>query len=117
MTDNDPDYSSSDESDVEDNKEDLERLLILENDKKLKVLATSFPQTEVPNVYGRCYFNRPLASNQEDVDDTEDRIAVLEDVMHLRVAVSFYIHSKATTSMINYTTKARCFFSRPSAVE
>jgi len=175
-TESESDYSSSDESDVEDNEEDLECLLILEDAKKLKVLATAFLHPEVPvsvdytatarcyfdrnsaaeqedveaslyrssvlddvtalkalasdyahpekkvstedpSVYGRCYFNQPSASEQEDVNDMEDRNAVLEDVKNFRVAASFYLHPESTVGMDDSTANARCFFSRPSAVE
>ena len=58
-----------------------------------------------------------VEDNKEDADDMEDRIAVLEYVKNFRVAALFYIRPKVTVSMVDYTPKDRCFFSRPSAVE
>eukprot|EP00555_Chaetoceros_dichaeta_P003055 CAMPEP_0198248734 /NCGR_PEP_ID=MMETSP1447-20131203/452_1 /TAXON_ID=420782 /ORGANISM="Chaetoceros dichaeta, Strain CCMP1751" /LENGTH=133 /DNA_ID=CAMNT_0043933211 /DNA_START=45 /DNA_END=443 /DNA_ORIENTATION=- len=62
-TESESESSSSDESDVEDIEEDLEYVLILDDAKKLKALATAFlhPEASVSvdcTATARCYFNR-----------------------------------------------------------
>jgi len=91
MTDTESDsaYSSSDESDVQDNEEDLERFLILEDTKKLKVLARAFLHPEVPisvdcTATARCYFDRSSAAEQEDIKANLYRSSILDDLPHLR---------------------------------
>jgi len=41
----------------------------------------------------------------------------MKNVKNLRVTASFYLHPEVAVSMEDSTAKARCFFSRPSAVE
>jgi len=119
MTDTESEYSSSDESD--DDEEDLERVLVLEEAEKLKTLAKAFLHPEAfvtvnGTATARCYFDRNSANAQENVESTDDRNAIMEDMKNLRAAASFYLHPEHGVITTDSTTCGRNYFSRPSSV-
>merc|ERR1711957_886561 len=119
MTDTESEYSSSDESD--DDEEDLERVLVLEEAEKLKTLAKAFLHPEAfvtvnGTATARCYFDRNSANAQENVESTDDRNAIMEDMKDLRAAASFYLHPEHGVITTDSTTCGRNYFSRPSSV-
>ena len=87
--------------------------------KALKQLAFDYSHPEAPvttsaECYGRNYFSRPSAPEQESVEEAEERAAVLADAAALKKLAVMYAHPEAPV-----TTSAECYgrnyFSRPSA--
>jgi len=80
------DYSDydSDMEDDEDEDEDEEVLRMLEDAKKLKILAQAFLHPEKPilsdhSVFGRNYFDRPSAVEYESKEEADEHAQILAD--------------------------------------
>jgi len=106
---------------LEYDEEDLERVLVLEEAEKLKTLAKAFLHPEAfvtvnGTATARCYFDRNSANAQENVESTDDRNAIMEDMKNLRAAASFYLHPEHGVITTDSTTCGRNYFSRPSSV-
>jgi len=116
-------YSTSDENEIEDTEEDAYRAIVLEDARKLKALALAFNHPEIGvnttsfTAFGRNYFSRPSAIDQEDVDDAEERAQVLADVTALKKLATDYLHPEVGVSSTSPTAFGRNYFSRPSAID
>jgi len=115
------DSESDDEYDEEWESFRKERELILQDTEALRQLAFDYchpgaPVTTSAECYGRNYFSRPSAPQQESVEEAEERAAVLADAAALKKLAVMYAHPEAPV-----TTSAECYgrnyFSRPSAPE
>ena len=93
--------------------------MILKDAKALKQLAFEYTYPESPvttsaECFGRNYFSRPSAPEQESVEEAEERAAILADAAALKKHAVMYAHPEAPV-----TTSAECYgrnyFSRPSA--
>jgi uncharacterized protein YqiB (DUF1249 family) len=110
-----------------------ERARILADAAALKKLAVDFMHPEVPvttsdpTVFGRSYFNRASAPEQESLEEAEERARILADAKQLKELAIDYMHPElpvvnkvSLESAEFYTigsTEPRCFFDRPSAPE
>eukprot|EP01083_Nonionella_stella_P304160 1055703_1 len=120
-SDSDTDFES-DSDDEEVDEELAERLRILDDAKKLKALAVAFLHPEKPvevdaTACARCYFDRPSAPEQEDIEETEYRRQVLEDAAALKKLAFDYAHPEVKVVSSDATATARCYFDRASAPE
>jgi hypothetical protein len=72
---------------------------------------------EDPTLFGRNYFGRPSAPEQEDEDDVEERELILQDMARLKQIATDYLHPERPVVAINPAVFGRCYFDRPSAPE
>ncbi len=113
-------YSSIEQESVAESEE---RVTILEDAMKLKQLARDYLHPEEGIVtsdvtaYGRCYFGRYSAIEQEYLEESVERAAILEDAMKLRQLARDYLNVEKGVSTSSSTSYARCYFSRFSSVE
>jgi len=100
-----------------------ERAQILANAAALKKLAIDYAHPEVnvssivPSTFGRNYFSRPSAIEQEDINDAEERVQILADAAALKKLAIDYAHPEVNVSSTSPTAFGRNYFSRPSAIE
>jgi adenosyl cobinamide kinase/adenosyl cobinamide phosphate guanylyltransferase len=100
-----------------------ERLQILADSKALKEQATSFAHPEVPVVttdpfsYGRNYYGRASAQEQETKDFAEERLQSLAEAMLLKQQVAAYAHPEAPVTTTDRTAYGRNYYDRASALE
>jgi len=112
----------SDEDDEEEDDEDLEeRLQALADARALKNLAVHFLHPELPvttdiAAFGRNYYTRPSAVEQEE-DNEEERTAILADAAALKKLAVDYAHPEEGVSTSDPTSFGRNYFNRPSALE
>jgi len=96
-----------------------ERKLVLAEANELKKMASWFLQPEKPiaidsTVFGRNYFSRPSAPEQEDLDDIEERELILAEVNELRMVADWYRNPEKEVTVFA-TACGRNYFTRPSA--
>jgi hypothetical protein len=106
-----PEQESKEEAD--------ERAAALEDAKQLKALAAAFLHPETPVVadgacFGRSYFDRYSATEQESVEDANERAAALEDAKQLKALATAYLHPE-TPVVADGACFGRCYFDRYSA--
>ncbi|GFH55158.1 hypothetical protein CTEN210_11634 [Chaetoceros tenuissimus] len=117
----------------ESTEEAEERARILADAAALKKLAVDYMHPELPvttsdpTVFGRNYFNRASAPEQESLEEAEERARILADAKQLKELAIDYMHPElpvvnkvSLESGEFYTigsTEPRCFFDRPSAPE
>ena len=94
-----------------------ERLRILKDSRNLKALAEFFlhPEKPVrvePNAFGRCYFNRPSAPEQEL--NAEESTRIMKEVAALKKLAVDYHHPELPVET-SATACARCYYDRASA--
>lgn len=114
------DLSSSSKDDIEDDSEVEERLRVLEESRRLKLMAEFFlhperPVKSTPAAFGRCYFCRPSAevqTSQEETDETQD---VLIDAKALKKLARDFRHPELPIQCNDGAAYARCYFDRASA--
>ncbi|CAB9511958.1 expressed unknown protein [Seminavis robusta] len=110
---------SADDSDSEDEEE---RDLVLQELAQLKKLAVDYlhPERAVvcqdPCAFGRNYFGRASAPDQEDEDMDEERDAILEELAELKRSAVDFMHPERPLS-VDPTCFGRNYFERASAVE
>lgn len=103
--------------------DEAERAQVLTDAAALKKLAVHYMHPEVgvkatdPTVFGRNYFNRPSAPEQEDADEAEEKARVLADAVALKKLAVDYAHPEVGVSSSNPTVFGRNYFGRPSAPE
>merc|ERR1712038_1453877 len=68
-----------------------------------------------PTAAARCYFDRASAPEQESVEDAEERAMALADAAALKKLAVDYMHPEIGVVASDPTTRARCYFDRPSA--
>eukprot|EP00568_Trieres_chinensis_P018109 CAMPEP_0183329386 /NCGR_PEP_ID=MMETSP0160_2-20130417/84767_1 /TAXON_ID=2839 ORGANISM="Odontella Sinensis, Strain Grunow 1884" /NCGR_SAMPLE_ID=MMETSP0160_2 /ASSEMBLY_ACC=CAM_ASM_000250 /LENGTH=528 /DNA_ID=CAMNT_0025497577 /DNA_START=57 /DNA_END=1643 /DNA_ORIENTATION=+ len=105
----------------EDDEDAGEREAILAEAAALKKLAVDYahPERAVevdPASFGRNYFSRPSAVEQEDEDDAEEREAILAEAAALKKLAVDYAHPERAVQ-VDPTAFGRSYFGRPSAVE
>ena len=96
-----------------------ERKLILAEANQLKEVASWYLQPEKPiaidsTSFGRNYFSRASAPEQEDVEDIEERELILAEVNELRMVAEWYQHPEKEVT-VYATASGRNYFDRPSA--
>lgn len=96
-----------------------ERKRVLAEAKQLKEVASWYLQPEKPiavdsTVFGRNYFSRLSAPEQEDVDDIEERELILAEVNELKMVADWYRNPEKEVT-VYATACGRNFFNRPSA--
>ena len=110
-------------NDVEYVEESEERAHILDDAMKLKQAARWYlhPEDKVETrdgcAYGRCYFDRYSAVEQEYVEESEERAHILDDAMKLKQAARWYLHPEDKVETRDGCAYGRCYFDRYSAVE
>merc|ERR1719428_736466 len=96
-----------------------ERKRVLAEASQLKEAASWYlqPQKPIavnPSVFGRNYFSRPSAPEQEDVEDIEERELILAEVNELKLVADWYRNPEKEVT-VYATACGRNYFTRPSA--
>ena len=109
-------------NDVEYVEESEERAHILDDAMKLKQAARWYlhPEDKVETrdgcAYGRCYFDRYSAVEQESLEDVKERNLVISDAIALKQLAMDYMHPEVRIVTSDLALCARCYFDRISAV-
>jgi hypothetical protein len=96
-----------------------EREAILEELAELKRLAVDFHHPERPVVcedpcaFGRNYFGRASASEQEEGELADEREAILEEMAELKQRVVDYMHPERPVPAVDPAFFGRSYFERP----
>ena len=106
----------------EDDEYADEREIILEEMAELKQAAEQYLHPEMavkidPTDYGRNYFQRPSAPEQESFEEAEERARILQEAAQLKKLAVDYMHPQLPVHTSDATACARNYFSRPSAPE
>lgn len=72
---------------------------------------------EDPSAFGRNYFYRPSAPEQEDEDDAEERELILQDMARLKQIAVDYLHPEHLVVAADPVVFGRCYYDRQSAPE
>merc|ERR1712157_65353 len=96
-----------------------ERKRVLAEACELKKMASWYREPEKPiavdsTVFGRNYFSRPSAPEQEDLDDIEERELILAEVNELKMVADWYRDPEKEVT-VYATACGRNYFTRPSA--
>jgi hypothetical protein len=96
-----------------------ERKRVLAEASQLKEVASWYLQPEKPIVvdptlFGRNYFSRPSAAEQEDVMDIEERELIFAEVNELKMVADWYRNPEKEVT-VYATACGRNYFTRPSA--
>jgi len=108
---------------TEDALEAKERALILAEADALKKSAVGFMHPEVgvaatdPTVFGRNYFNRPLAPETEEDEFADERAEILAEASALKKLAADYMHPEVGVTSADGACFGRNYFERPSAPE
>jgi len=103
-----------------------ERTKILLEAAELKKFATFHLHPEKPVVesstdgseFGRNFFGRPSAVEQESTDEAEERMRILEEAAELKKFAAFHLHpEKPVEGAGDGTACGRNYYGRPSAAE
>jgi DNA/RNA-binding domain of Phe-tRNA-synthetase-like protein len=110
---------SAPEKEEDDMEEERER--VLEEAAELKQVADWYlhPEKKInvePNVFGRNYFTRPSAPEEEDDDMEEERELVLAEAAELK-QMADWCHNPNQPVVSDGFATARNYFTRPSAPE
>ena len=102
------------------NEEEEEFARILADVNALKKMATDYLQPELPVVmdptaFGRNYFTRFSAKDQEDYDAAEEQGRILEDAKALKKLAVDYLHPEKPVITSDPFATGRNYFTRPSA--
>ena len=114
-------FSRPSAPDQESLEESEERARILEEAAQLKKYARFHLHPEDPvettesTVFGRNFFSRPSAPEQETFEEAEERARILEEAAQLKKYAKFHLHPEARVETTDATAFGRNFFSRPSA--
>jgi hypothetical protein len=112
--------SAPEQEDIEDEEEHEE---ILAEMAALKKLAVDYLHPEMPvvttdpTVFGRNYFTRPSAPEQEDPEDADARAQVMAETMAFKKLAVDYLHPEMSVTTTDPTVFGRNYFTRPSAPE
>merc|ERR1712176_1644753 len=96
-----------------------ERERVLAEAKQLKEVASWYLQPEKPiavdsTTFGRNYFSRPSAPEQEYEEDIEERELILAEVNELKMVADWYRNPEKEVT-VYATACGRNYFTRPSA--
>jgi hypothetical protein len=126
-TDESSEYDEDTDDDHEEDEEYdeflAERLCVLQDAKKLKQLAVMFSHPEEPVkttdpcAYGRNFFSRPSAPEQESLEEAEERARILQDAQLLKKYAVDYAHPELPVVTTDPTACGRNYFDRASAPE
>jgi hypothetical protein len=111
-------YSAPEQEEYEEAEE---RARILADAKALQHLAEDFAHPELPVVtsdstaYGRNYFSRASAPEQEDPQEAEERNLVLEEAKMLQKLAVDYLHPELPVVTTDATACGRNYYTRASA--
>ena len=115
-------YFSRASAPEQDSAEDAEeRVRVLEETKMLKKLAVDYMHPEIPvstadaAVFGRNYFSRASAPDQENAEEAEERVRILEEAKQLKKLAVDYMHPEVPVVTTDSTACGRNYFSRASA--
>ena len=103
----------------EDDAEERER--ILSECAALKQYAEFHLHPEKPiettdgTVFGRNYFMRASAPEQESLDEMEERVKILEEVAMLKQYAEFHLHPEKPVKTTDPAARGRLYYHRPSA--
>lgn len=109
-----PDYESLDDAEA--------RAQVMEDLKAFKKVAVDFLHPELPvasadaTAYGRNFFTRGSAYEQESVEDADELAAIMDEIKALKLNAVDYLHPHLPF-VVYATATGRNFFSRPSAPE
>ncbi|GKY92042.1 hypothetical protein MPSEU_000175800 [Mayamaea pseudoterrestris] len=104
-----------DENDAE------ERAQILSEAKALKQLAVDYMHPELsvvtsdPTAFGRNYFTRPSAIEQDVSEDEAERVCIMQDLKALKQLAKEYMHPELPVMTTDPTACGRNYFSHASA--
>merc|ERR1712226_1258157 len=107
---------------VEGEEEAAEREQILQECAELKKYAGFHLHPEQPVVSqgstlaGRCYFDRASAPEQDTLEESEERAAILEEAAMLKQYAEFYLHPEKPVETTDAFACGRNYFTRFSAV-
>jgi len=106
------------ESNFTDEMEE-ERKRVLAEASQLKEAASWYLEPEKPiavdpTVFGRNYFSRPSAPEQEDVENIEERELIFAEANELKMIADWYRNPEKEVT-VYATACGRNFFTRPSA--
>jgi hypothetical protein len=100
-----------------------ERVNITQEMAALKELAVAYLHPEVSVVTtddtacGRNYFNRPSATEQESVDEAEERAAIAQDLENLKTIARDYAHPEHAVVTTDSTIYGRNYITRYTALD
>jgi hypothetical protein len=112
-------FSAPEQEDVEYTEE---RVRALEDAQQLFRLAVDYKHPELPvattdsTAYGRNYFSRASAPEQEDPQEAEERNLVLEEAKMLHKLAVDYLHPELPVVTTDATACGRNYYTRASAV-
>ena len=101
-------------------EEEEEVAHILADAQALKKVAVDYLMPELPvnadsTLYGRNYFDRPSAEEQETFEEAEERARILEDAKQLQKLAVDYLHPEKHVKNTDYLACGRNYFTRASA--
>jgi len=108
---------------VEDFEEAEERARVLAEARALKKLAVDYlhPEVGVKAVSGECfgrnYFSRYSAPEQEEDEFADERADILADALALKKSAADWLHPEVGVKTADATLFGRNYFNRPSAPE
>jgi hypothetical protein len=108
---------------VEDMEDAAEYARVMADAKALKSNAVDYLHPEVgvvtsdPTACGRNYFNRYSAPETDDVDEANERAAILADALALKKSAVDYLHPEIGVTTTDGTACGRNYFNRYSAPE
>jgi len=111
---------SDTEFDEDDDDQDIDdRLEILKEARKLRMLADFFLHPEKPvstdaTATARCYFNRPSAPVQESKQEMEESVLIMKECRALKKLAVDFQHPELPVET-DATAGARCYYDRASA--
>merc|ERR1711981_7293 len=115
-------FSRPSAAEQDDKEEAEERVQVLADAVALKELAVAYYHPEVAvtstssTAFGRNYFSRSSAVEEEDKEEAEERVQVLADAVALKKLAVDYAHPEFGVTTIDSTAFGRNYFSRPSVV-
>lgn len=100
-----------------------ERAQILADAEQLRKAARDYLHPEVgvsagkvdPTVFGRNYFDRPTAPEQESPEEANERAQIMSDAAALKKLAVDYAHPEVGVRTTDPTVFGRNYFNRPSA--
>ena len=108
--------------DQTDPAEEQERALVLADAMALKKTAAAWLHPEAPlqvdpTVFGRNYFGRASAADQEEDELADERAIILEEMKELKQAAVDFMHPELAIPAMDAAAFGRNYYSRPSAEE
>eukprot|EP00566_Odontella_aurita_P003022 CAMPEP_0113571624 /NCGR_PEP_ID=MMETSP0015_2-20120614/25654_1 /TAXON_ID=2838 /ORGANISM="Odontella" /LENGTH=1020 /DNA_ID=CAMNT_0000474589 /DNA_START=72 /DNA_END=3134 /DNA_ORIENTATION=+ /assembly_acc=CAM_ASM_000160 len=107
---------------TEEEEVDAERDEVLEDLAALRKLASDYLRPEAPvdvdpTAFGRNYYGRASAPQEEDIEDAEECAAALADASALKKLAADYHHPEVGVKTLDAAAFGRNYYSRPAAGE